>query len=86
MERFKQFLPYINLVLLVLVFFRSCDTGSELKRLKKQTEEINAKVVSQEEFINIVETTVAWKTLRMEEISDKERVSINLLQARDEKE
>ena len=86
MERFKQFLPYINLVLLVLVFFRSCGTGSELKRLKKQTEEINAKVVSQEEFIKIVETTVAWKTLRMEEISDKERVSINLLQAREEKE
>lgn len=86
MEKFKQFLPYINLAVLVLVLFRSCGTGSDLKRLKADVKEINEKVVTQEEFIKVVETTVAWKTLRMEEISDKERVSINLLQAREDKE
>jgi hypothetical protein len=46
---------------------------------------LNEKVVSQEQMINILETTVAWKTLRLEEISDKEKISINALQAKEEK-
>ena len=37
-------------------------------------------------MIKIVETTVAWKTLRIEEISDKEKISINALQAKEEKD
>ena len=85
MEKIKQWSPVISMVLLVLIFFRSCGTGSDVNKLKKEVQVLNEKVISQEQMINILETTVAWKTLRIEEISDKERISINALQAKDEK-
>jgi hypothetical protein len=85
MEKIKQWSPVISMVLLVLIFFRSCGTGSDVNKLKKEVQVLNEKVISQEQMINILETTVAWKTLRLEEISDKERISINALQAKEEK-
>jgi hypothetical protein len=85
MEKLKQWSPVISMVLLVLIFFRSCGTGSDVNKLKKEVQVLNEKVVGQEEMINILETTVAWKTLRLEEISDKEKISINALQAKEEK-
>jgi hypothetical protein len=86
MEKLKQWSPVISMVLLVLIFFRSCGTGSDVNKLKKEVQVLNEKVVSQDQMIKIVETTVAWKTLRLEEISDKEKISINALQAKDEKD
>ena len=86
MEKLKQWSPVISMVLLVLIFFRSCGTGSDVNKLKKEVQALNEKVVSQDQMIKIVETTVAWKTLRLEEISDKEKISINALQAKDEKD
>lgn len=85
MEKLKQWSPVISMVLLVLIFFRSCGTGSDVNKLKKEVQALNEKVVSQDQMIKIVETTVAWKTLRLEEISDKEKISINTLQAKNEK-
>jgi hypothetical protein len=85
MEKLKQWSPVISMVLLVLIFFRSCGTGSDVNKLKKEVQVLNEKVVGQEEMINILETTAAWKTLRLEEISDKEKISINALQAKEEK-
>ena len=82
MEKLKQWSPVISMVLLVLIFFRSCGTGSDVNKLKKEVQVLNEKVVSQDQMIKIVETTVAWKTLRIEEISDKEKISINALQAK----
>lgn len=86
MEKLKQWSPVISMVLLVLIFFRSCGTGSDVNKLKKEVQVLNEKVVSQDQMIKIVETTVAWKTLRIEEISDKEKISINALQAKEEKD
>jgi hypothetical protein len=86
MEKLKQWSPVISMVLLVLIFFRSCGTGSDVNKLKKEVQVLNEKVVSQDQMIKIVETTVAWKTLRLEEISDKEKISINALQAKEEKD
>ena len=85
MEKLKQWSPVISMVLLVLIFFRSCGTGSDVNKLKKEVQVLNEKVVSQDQMIKILETTVAWKTLRIEEISDKEKISINALQAKEEK-
>jgi hypothetical protein len=84
MEKLKQWSPVISMVLLVLIFFRSCGTGSDVNKLKKEVQVLNEKVVSQDQMIKILETTVAWKTLRIEEISDKEKISINALQAKEE--
>ena len=84
MEKLKQWSPVISMVLLVVIFIRSCGTGSDVNKLKKEVQVLNEKVVSQEQMINILETTVAWKTLRIEEISDKEKISVNALQAKEE--
>jgi hypothetical protein len=85
MEKLKQWSPVISMVLLVLIFFRSCGTGSDVNKLKKEVQVLNEKVISQEQMIDILETTVTWKSLRIEEISDKEKISINALQAKEEK-
>lgn len=44
---------------------------------------IESKVLSEEEMVELIETTPAWKTLRIEEISDKEKISINALEEGD---
>lgn len=85
MEKLKQLSPVISMVLLVMIFFRSCGTGSDVNKLKKEVQVLNEKVVSQDQMIKIVETTASWKTLRLEEISDKEKISINALEAKEEK-
>ena len=69
-----------------MIFFRSCGTGSHVNKVNKEVQVLNEKVVSQDQMIKIVETTVAWETLRIEEISDKEKISVNALQAKEEKD
>jgi predicted nucleic acid-binding Zn-ribbon protein len=86
MEKIKEWSPIISMVLLVLILFRGCGTGSDVNKLKKEVEELNTKVVTQQKMIELIESTVAWKTLRIEEISDKEKISVNALQAKNEKE
>jgi len=85
MEFFKKYSSVFTLVLLVLVLFRSCGTGSDVKRLKTQVEELNKKVVTQEQLIETIKTTPNWKTLEIEELSDKNRVPINFFKNKEEK-
>ena len=75
---------------MVLTYFKSCSIDSEVERIKKEqrilTTEIDtlsSQIVNQEEMIYLIETVPAWKTLRIEEISDKERISINALEEKD---
>ena len=85
MEFFKKYSSVFTLVLLVLVLFRSFGTGSDVKRLKTQVEELNKKVVTQEQLIETIKTTPNWKTLEIEELSDKNRVPINFFKNKEEK-
>jgi len=95
MNKFNQFFTNhgikIAIALLVLIYFRGCGTNSELDRVKKelrnvQTEidTLSSEVVNREEMINLIKTVPAWKTLRIEEISDKERISINALEQKEQ--
>lgn len=63
---------------------------TELDSLKsmnaKRFEDLSELVISEEEMIELIKETPAWKTLRIEEISDKERISINALEERDPNE
>ena len=52
----------------------------------KRFEDLSELVISEEEMIELIKETPAWKTLRIEEISDKERISINALEERDPNE
>jgi hypothetical protein len=81
----------VILVLVLLSYFKSCSVDSEVERIKKEqrilTNEIDtlsSQIVNEEEMIFLIKTVPAWKTLRIEEISDKERISINALEEKED--
>lgn len=94
MEKLNKFLAdhgtKVIIALLALTYLKSCGINSDVEKIKKdlrQTEaEIDtlaAQLVNEEEMIYLIKTVPAWKTLRIEEISDKERISINALEEKD---
>ena len=94
MNKFNKFFAEhgikIIIVIMVLTYFKSCSIDSEVERIKKEqrilTTEIDtlsSQLVNEEEMIYLIKTVPAWKTLRIEEISDKERISINALEEKD---
>jgi hypothetical protein len=83
------------IALLVLIYFKSCGTKSEVNRIKKDlrsTEQtidslsnsLNTTIITESRMIELIKETPAWKTLRIEEISDKERISINALEQKED--
>ncbi len=95
MSKFNKFFAdhgiKIVLVLVLLSYFKSCSIDSEVERIKKEqrilTTEIDtlsSQIVNEEEMIFLIKTVPAWKTLRIEEISDKARLSINALEEKED--
>jgi hypothetical protein len=79
----KYFIPAI-LVIVLLSFFKGCGTSTQIKTTEKQVELLTKKVdslstivVSQDKLINIIKETPNWKTLEIEELSDKNHMPIN---------
>jgi len=94
MNKFNSFLAEhgtkIIIVLLVLVYFKSCSTNSDVDRVKKdlratevKIDSLKSVIITNEEMKELINTTPAWNTLRIEEMSDKERISINAIKARE---
>ena len=90
MNTIKQNYIYISLVMMFMLLLGQCGscnkTSTVTKKVKELTLEIDSLqkvVVNQEEMIELIKTIPAWKTLRIEEISDKERISINALEEKD---
>lgn len=95
MNKFNTFLAEhgtkVIIALLILTYFKSCGIDSEVERVKKELRQVEAEidtlssqVVNEEEMIELIKTVPAWKTLRIEEISDKERISINALEEKED--
>jgi hypothetical protein len=63
LETLKKYQSQILLVLFVLLFFRSCGDGSELKKLRKEVE-------FQREILNNLPTKVDLQIERQTEIED----------------
>jgi predicted nucleic acid-binding Zn-ribbon protein len=99
MNKFNSFLAdhgtKIVIALLVLVYFKSCSINSEVDKVKKDLRAVEAEidtlnatvestVITTEEMKDLIKTIPAWNTLRIEEMSDKERISINAIKAREE--
>jgi|TARA_R110002074_G_scaffold53800_2_gene134624 Tfp pilus assembly protein PilO len=95
MNKFDTFLSKhgtkIILILLVLTYFKSCGINSEVEKIKKELRLVEAEVdtlasqiVNEAEMIKLIKEVPAWKTLRIEEISDKERISINALEEKED--
>jgi len=94
MNKFDEFLKKhgskIIIILLILTYFKSCSIDSEVEKVKKdlrateaEIDTLASQVVNEEEMILLIKTVPAWKTLRIEEISDKERISINALEEKE---
>jgi len=94
MNKFNKFLAEhgmkIVIALLILTYFKSCGIDSDVERIKKdlrateaEIDTLASQIVNEEEMIELIKTVPAWKTLRIEEISDKERISINALEEKD---
>jgi len=99
MNKFNQFLfdhgTKVILIFLVLTYFKTCGVSSDLDKVKKDyralkaevdtlTSTIDEQTVNRDEMIELIKETPAWKTLRIEEISDKERISINALEEKED--
>lgn len=55
----------------------------ELVGVQKELNDIKQTTISENEMKDIIKETPAWKTLRIEEISDKEHISINALEEKE---
>ena len=94
MNKFNKFFAdhgiKIIIVIMVLTYFKSCSIDSEVERIKKEqriltteNDTLSSQIVNEAEMIKLIKEVPAWKTLRIEEISDKERISINALEEKD---
>jgi hypothetical protein len=84
MEKIQKYLPLATFILVFLLFFKSCGTSSKLKNIEKENEVLKTKVdsltgivLTDTEMKNILENTVLWRTLEIEELSDKNKMPIN---------
>ena len=99
MNKFNQFLADHGtkaiIALLVLTYFKSCSVDSDVEKIKKDlrvtnieidslTNRLETKIISEQDMIRLIKEVPAWKTLRIEEISDKERISINALEEKED--
>ena len=95
MSKFNKFFAEhgikIIIVIMILTYFKSCSIDSEVERIKKEQRILNSEIdtlssqlVNKEEMIYLIKTVPAWKTLRIEEISDKEDPTVNALEEKEQ--
>ena len=77
MKTFEKYIHYVTLALMVLTFFRTCGVGSDVTRMKKEIELLREENITKKEMVKIIKETPNWKTLEIEELSDKNKVPIN---------
>lgn len=84
MEKLVKYVPSVTLFIVLILFFKSCGTSTqiknsneELKSLNKKVDSLTTLVIVQDEMIKILKETPSWKTLEIEELSDKNNVPIN---------
>lgn len=84
MEKMQKIIMVAALVMVFLVFLKSCGTSTQVKTLMKENKSLNQKVdsltrivLTEEEMKNLIENTILWRTLEIEELSDKNNMPIN---------
>jgi hypothetical protein len=50
---------------------------------KNEIDSLRSIIITKNQMIELIEETPAWNTLRIEEISDKEKISINALEQKE---
>ena len=77
--------------LILIMFLKTCGTNNRIEKINKEliiktqkldsliTVSINKPFISKDEMIFLLKNTPNWKTLELEELSDKNRIPINKL-------
>ena len=81
-EFVKKNFNVIILVIAVLGLFKSCGDSRELSKLSKRVAVLEDSLMTKQDVQKVFETTVMWESLRIEEISDKEKISVNALKSK----
>lgn len=87
----------ISFLLIVIIFFKTCTTNRNIEKVETNLSDkinqidstvnvINGKTISTDEMIEILEETPFWKSLELEELSDKNKIPINKLKNEYQKE
>jgi hypothetical protein len=84
MEKMQKIVMIAGLVMVFLVFLKSCGTSTQVKTLMKENKSLNQKVdsltnliMTEQEMKDMLENTTLWRTLEVEELSDKNNMPIN---------
>lgn len=87
----------IMLLLVVIVFMKTCTTNNRIDKLSKKVTENNEglevilngvdskDLPTKTDMVELIKKTPNWKTLELEELSDKNRIPINKLKNDEEK-
>ena len=79
----------IMFLLLIVVFMKTCTTNNRIDKLSKTVTENNENLVlilkdidskdipTKTDMVELIKNTPNWKTLELEELSDKNRIPIN---------
>lgn len=76
--------------LFLIMFLKTCSTNSNIEKAEKNVSEniiridsllnlMGKNILSREEMVFLIKNTPNWKTLELEELSDKNRIPINKL-------
>jgi hypothetical protein len=88
MKKLNQYLEIAILIVCSLTFLNTCSVKSvqrKVNTLSNKVDSLNTVVIKKDQMIKLLQETPAWKTLRIEEISDKENISINALEEKSNK-
>lgn len=87
----KSYTLPVILVLFVFIFIQTCGVKNKISQVNKKLTDLQSHIdsvtnimrieaINEGEMETLIKETPAWKTLRIEEISDKEKISINALE------
>jgi len=76
--------------LVIIMFFKTCTINNNIENTESKIQEdivkvdsllkeINKNYVTKEKMVDLLKNTPNWKTLELEELSDKNRIPINKL-------
>jgi len=83
--------------LILIMFLKTCSTNTRIEKLNKdlmvKTHKLDSLVnvsiskpfITKEEMVELIKRTPSWKTLELEELSDKNKIPINKLKNDEEK-
>ena len=83
--------------LILIMFLKTCSTNTRIEKLNKdlvvKTQKLDSLIsisnskpfITKEDMVFLIKNTPNWKTLELEELSDKNRIPINKLKNDEEK-